>query len=136
MRHEWLDTQNGVVAPESSVSHLYGCQTGGKQRRVKAIRELLHSGKERLTVDNGGCGLQDTHVGFPLHQLHHFHDGSRAQQAVGIQNNHIAVTTAPTPQKVRNVAAFEIEIDAPSTIEQPPLGPQFFAQPMPLGLFL
>ena len=74
---------------------------------IRPARELLDSGKKRLSVDDGRRRLNNSYLWIAIHHLAQTDDGFSRHDTVRIEHNHIIIIIAcsPPPEKVGNVSA-------------------------------
>src|SRR3569623_198857 len=69
-----------------------------------------------------------------LHEIDHAQQRRAAQQTVGIQHHEVAVTAAPAPQEVGDVAALVAQMRDAAAIMNAAAAVQLLPAPMPAGL--
>src|ERR1700722_1231870 len=72
--------------------------------------ELAHPPEECVAINWQRRSLDYTGVGMAFHQAHQVDQAVSSYDAVGIEHNHIPVSSAPTLAKVGDIARFTIHI--------------------------
>jgi hypothetical protein len=65
---------------------------------------LLQAGKKSPRADQLRCGLQDAQLGISLHRQNQLPERGRIDEAVGIEHDHMVVTSAPSGHEVLDIA--------------------------------
>ena len=112
-----LHTDNGVVAPVVGFTQLPEVQAGSKQRAVHASGELLHARIQGVHARGTRRGLDNPRIRRGFHQAHQAGQALAAHHAVGVENDHVLVVTAPTTAEVVEVAALALNATATTAIE-------------------
>ena len=103
-------------------------QAGGKQRPVNAGSELLHARIQGIHAGRLRRGLDDAGVRVGFHQTHQPGEAFAAHHAVGVQDHHVAVLTAPTTAEVVDVAALAFDAATATAIEDAAVAVDIAAQ--------
>src|ERR1017187_8209999 len=75
---------------------------------------------ERVSSRGPWGGLNDARARIRLRQSHQCGQAFAAHDAVGIEHDHVAVTAAPTPAKIGDIAALVLDAVLAQAIEDAP----------------
>ena len=118
MGHERRHAQDRVVAPVVRFAELPEAHAGREQRPVGARRELLDAAVQRLVADRARRGLDDAGVGVRFHQPHQRRQAFAGHDAVGVEDDEVAVGGAPAAAEVGDVAGLALDAAlAPAVVD-------------------
>ena len=106
------------MAPVGGLTQLDGRQSGTVEPAITAVGELLQPAKAGFCPGQAGCGLDNPRLGPGFHELYQPGNAVGTEQAVGIQNHHIAVAATPSTQEIRDIAALVVQVDVAPPVEQ------------------
>src|SRR3569833_165431 len=132
--HERRGADQRNVPPVRGPAQLQSGEPCRDDRTVSAARELLQTSERRARIDDGASGLQNADLRLALHEIDHAQQRRAAHQAVGVQHHEVAVTAAPAPQEVRDVAALVAQMRDAAAIMNAAEAVQLLTEPMPTGL--
>ncbi len=114
---KWLHADDGVVAPVVRFTQLPEVQASRKQRAIDAGSELLHARIQGVHARRPWRGLDNPGIRRGFHQAHQAGQAFAAHHAVGVEDHHVLVFTAPTTAEVVKVAALALHATATTAIE-------------------
>ena len=109
---------HGVVAPIVALRAVPPGNAVRDWRPVHPTGELLQAGEQRTAIGDGGECLDQPDRWVLCHRRRQPHQRLASHYAIGIQDQELAVTAAPAPHPVGNVAGLALGILRPATIKQ------------------
>src|SRR5450631_2905327 len=107
--HERRKADDRVVAPVMRFAEMPEVNAGGEQGPVNAGRELLNPRVERVAPGSDWRALDDARVRIRFDQTDQPGQASSTHHAVGIEHDHVAVTSSPAATEVADVAALALD---------------------------
>ena len=128
---ERRDADDRVVAPVVAFAQRPVADPGGRQRAVELARELQHAREHGVAADELGRRLDQADLGIGVHPLDQAHHRAARHQAVGIEDDHVAVGAAPAGDEILDIADLAPQVAQPPTIVDPLRARHGLAQALP-----
>ena len=114
---EGFEADDGVVAPERGVAHGEVVETGHEGFAVGGVGELHDAAEEGFCAEDAGGGLDDAGRRVFLHDADHVSEERAAHDAVGVEDDHVAVAFSPAAAEVGDIARLAIDGFAAFAVE-------------------